>query len=137
MKTVFTILAFYLTSFAVHAQDKANVSVTIDNVLNNKGKVLFSLHNKDTFMKTQPIAVAVADIENGKTRAQFKDVTPGIYAVLVLHDENENNQMDFEPNGMPKESYAVSNNPMSFGPPQFSEAQFEVKSTDIELQLRF
>jgi uncharacterized protein (DUF2141 family) len=46
---------------------------------------------------------------------------------MVLHDKNGNNQMDFESNGMPKEAYGMSNNPMSYGPPQFSDAAIEVK----------
>jgi uncharacterized protein (DUF2141 family) len=44
--------------------------------------------------------------------------------------------MDFEPNGMPKEMYGVSNNVMNFGPPQWNDAQFEVASEPIALEIR-
>ena len=56
---------------------------------------------------------------------------------MALHDENDNNAMDFEDNGMPKESYGMSNNPMSYGPPQFATAKFEVASEDLEMNIRF
>ncbi len=36
-------------------------------------------------------------------------------------------KMDFEANGMPKESYGVSNNKMLMGPPTWQESKFEIK----------
>jgi uncharacterized protein (DUF2141 family) len=56
---------------------------------------------------------------------------------MAIHDENENNAMDFDPSGMPIESYGMSNNPLSYGPPNFTEAKFELKEEDLELAIRF
>ena len=56
---------------------------------------------------------------------------------MVLHDENDNQRMDFEDNGMPKESYGMSNNPRSFGPPIFDDAKFDVDKDDVKLSIRF
>jgi uncharacterized protein (DUF2141 family) len=44
--------------------------------------------------------------------------------------------MDFHLNGMPKEMYGTSNNVMNFGPPQWSDAKFEVANTPISLEIR-
>ncbi len=63
-------------------------------------------------------------------------VKPGAYAIMVLHDENENNRMDFE-NGMPQENYGMSNNPLYYGPPNFSEAKFEVTNKNLNFDVRF
>ena len=56
---------------------------------------------------------------------------------MALHDENENQRMDFRGNGMPLESYATSNNTMAFGPPQYDDAKFIVDDKNIELSIRF
>ena len=117
--------------------ESISIVVTIDNVKNNAGKVLVSLHSKDTFMKGKGLQNAESKIVDGKVTVTFKDVVPGEYAIMTLHDENENNRMDFEDNGMPKESYGMSNNPMSYGPPQFTDAKFEVATEDLNLKIRF
>ena len=44
-------------------------------------------------------------------------------------------RMDFEDNGMPKESYGMSNNPIGFGPPQFSTAKFELENKNLEMNI--
>ncbi len=62
---------------------------------------------------------------------------PGTYAIIALHDENENQQMDYEANGMPKESYGMSNNPMGFGPPQYATAKFNFKNESIKMNIKF
>jgi len=138
MKQLSLIIALFLSVIS-YAQDTKGITitVTIDNVLNNNGKVLLGLHNESTFMRGLGIQNLDSTIEDGKVTITFKNVEPGNYAILALHDENENKRMDFETNGMPKESYGTSNNPRSYGPPQFGEAKFEVTDTNLELNIRF
>ena len=45
--------------------------------------------------------------------------------------------MDYQEGGMPKESYGMSGNDMSFGPPNFEMAKFEVNGEDLEFNIRF
>jgi len=45
--------------------------------------------------------------------------------------------MDFEDNGMPKESYGMSNNPIGFGPPQYATAKFNFENEAIEMNIKF
>ncbi len=111
------------------------ITVTVDNVKNSNGNVMVALHSEDTFLKGQGIQNLESDIKDGKITVTFKNVASGSYAIMVLHDENKNKRMDFE-NGMPLESYGMSNNPMSYGPPQFSEAKFEVAAENLDLNIR-
>ena len=140
MKTIaltFVIIFSTLLSFA-QEETTHNITVTIDNVKNDTGKVILTLHNKNTFLvKPNGLNSIETTIENGKIKAVFKDIAPGTYAVLVLHDENENKAMDFDTNRMPLESYGMSNNPLSYGPPQYNDAKFELKNEDLELNIRF
>ncbi len=136
MKTLAFIISFIVGNAMSNAQV---ITVTVDNVLNNNGKVLFALHTEDTFMKGAGVQNGISEIEDGKAKIRFEDVEPGTYAIMVLHDENNNQRMDFREDGMPKEYYGVSNNNLTFGPPVFANAKFEFGTEDkhIEISFRF
>lgn len=134
-----TLLLFLNLTTILQAQDTPNtynITVIIENVKNNSGHVLIGLHTEKTFMKGSGIQHAKCKIENGKVTTTFKNVSPGTYAVLALHDENDNNTMDFEANGMPKEAYGTSNNDMGFGPPLFANAAFTITNQNEILNIR-
>lgn len=142
-KVLFTFIValFSITiNFAQTSKDTTTegqtITVSIDNIKNNKGQVVFALHTNDTWMKSQGLQSETVTIKDGKANVTFKNVPAGTYAIMTLHDENSNNRMDFE-NGMPKENYGMSNNPLSYGPPQFSEAKFEVNTDDLDFKIRF
>ncbi len=139
MKTLLLSLAFACFSLLGFSQDETGqtLTVTLENAKNDNGSLLFVLHSKDTFMKTGGVDSQTSKIVNGKATITFENVKPGEYAIMVLHDENDNKRMDFESNGMPKESYGLSNNPRSFGPPQYEDAKFNVTDEDLSLSLRF
>ena len=138
MKSLFTIMTILISYFSVHAQEVkgTTITVTVPNVTSSKGTVQIGLYDEQTFMKAAPLKAEISKIEDGKVQVTFKEVTPGIYAISCYHDENNNNQMDFEANGMPKESYGISNNPMSYGPPNWAEAKFEVFDKPVHMEIR-
>ena len=138
MKNLILTLALVFSTLVGFSQNEGiTITVTIDNAKNDKGKVLMSLHTADTFMKGKGILDAESEIKDGKVTITFENVTAGEYAIMALHDENGNKRMDFRENGMPLESYGMSNNPMSFGPPQYGDAKFKVEDKDLELNIRF
>jgi len=139
-KTLTLILALLLSVTFSNAQETENgqtITVTIENISNNNGNVLLSLHTAETFMKGPGIQNKESKIVDGKIKITFENVASGTYAIMGLHDENENRRMDFGANGIPKESYGMSNNNMSFGPPQYETAKFEVNSEDLEMKIIF
>lgn len=139
MKNSILTLALILTTILSYAQDEKGITltVTVENAKNDNGNMLVSLHSNETFMKGKGIDNLESKIVDGKSTITFENVKPGEYAIMVLHDENENNTMDFEPNGMPKESYGMSNNPRSFGPPAYGDAKFLVANEDMDISIRF
>ena len=46
-------------------------------------------------------------------------------------------KMDFRDNGMPMEDYGVSNNVMSFAPPSYQDAKFDLGDKDLSLEIKF
>lgn len=137
MKAIAFIIALTLISVSGFSQDTRGITITvnIDNIKSDTGHVTLGLHNAETYMKGKGIQSAKSEIKNGKATATFTNVAPGTYAILVLHDVNDNGQMDFDPNGMPSESYGTSNNVMSFGPPEFDDTKFEVADKNLELDI--
>lgn len=134
---ILTIALAFTTLFSFAQEEGITITVTIDNVTSNEGKVLMSLHTSETFMKGKGIKDAESTIEDGKVTITFTNVLPGEYAILALHDKNNNQRMDFEENGMPKESFGTSNNVMAMGPPQYNDAKFTVAAEDLDINIRF
>lgn len=50
-------------------------------------------------------------IEGDRATARFDHIPPGGYAVVVLHDENENQKLDRNFLLVPKEGFGFANNP--------------------------
>lgn len=145
MKTTLLTITLAITSYFLNAQASTeNTSETISegititvtvSLKGTGGKILFGLHDKTTFMK-EPLQGTSSEIKDGKSIVTFKNVMPGTYGVMVVHDKNDNKRMDFEPNGMPTEAYGMSNNPMNYGPPQWSDMKFEVSTTPLDIEIR-
>lgn len=68
---------------------------------------------------------------------RFTGIKPGRYAVVLLHDENNNGKMDKKLLFLPKEGYGFSRDaPVHMGPPKFDEAAFDVGNDAISLTLK-
>lgn len=104
-------------------------------VKSTEGKVIFGLYNQENFMQ-QPLQGLISEIKDGQAQVTFTNVAPGEYAITLFHDKNDDNQMNFDMNGMPLEDYGVSNNVMSMGPPQWSDAAFVVQNEPVTLEIR-
>ena len=74
-------------------------------------------------------------IGKGTYRDSF-EIPPGTYAIGLYIDENENEKLDTNFLGIPKEQYGFSNNAKAFGIPKFEAASFALdtyKKVQIDL----
>lgn len=117
-------------------ENGAFVKVSVVNALSDKGEVRFALFNKENFMK-QPVAALASTIKEGVSTVVFENVLKGEYAIICFHDENNNKQLDFNENGIPIESFGVSNNVINYGPPQFDTSKFDVENNAVNLEIKF
>ena len=136
MKSIISLIVIFFTAITIAQTEGTTITIKVENVLSNKGKVGLGLYNEVTFMKALPLENHFEKIENGVAVFTIKNVHPGNYGIMCFHDENDNDKMDFESSGMPKENYGVSNNEVSFGPPLWENARFEVGKEDLELVIR-
>lgn len=148
LKIIITLLMYFisLVGFAqtskpidveTEKESTYQIHVVINNVTSDKGKVYFALYDSENnFNNKKVLKVALAEIENGKVNIIFNQLSPGVYAVTCFHDLNNNGKIDFQANGMPIEDYGVSNNTMSYGPPQFDDAKFELTNKDLTFEIK-
>lgn len=98
---------------------------------NDTGRALIALYNTPAGFPDDGDRALDRDsarIRERRASTTFAEVTPGRYAVSVLHDENQNLTMDTGLFGVPEEGYGVSNNVQgSFGPPEWDDAVFTVR----------
>lgn len=126
---------------AVKAATPANVKITLDisNIRSAKGNVLVCLSANPKYFpdcrkdkKARKFKVAA----DKAGTFQINDVTPGTYAIALVHDENANDKMDLAL-FLPKEGFGFSRNPkIGMGPPKFKSAQFTVGADDVSYAVK-
>ncbi|MEM9857016.1 MAG: DUF2141 domain-containing protein [Bacteroidota bacterium] len=117
--------------FITSAQLPSNlgeIEITIKNIKSQKGVLIVALfENEDSFLKKSFQVKTIAPSEAGKPIV-FAEIPEGKYAVSVIHDENENGELDTNWAGIPKEPFGFSRKSMgNFGPPSFEDTYIQVK----------
>src|SRR4051812_39824985 len=118
-------MKFLVTVFLVCTATAAmaQLEITVKNIKNEKGNVRVGIFkDKDTFLK-EAIYGKVVKARKNELMVVFDNLPAGKYAVSVIHDENENGELDSNMIGMPKEGFGFTNDAMgTFGPPSFEKA---------------
>ena len=125
----------------VSAND-ANVKVIIEGVRSKKGKLVIAIFNdQESFKRRKPINKVVLNKSEIKGNEIAFNLESGIYGISVLDDENDNNKMDYNFIGIPKEGFGFSNYyHEGLSKPQFDKFKFEInnrKAVLIEIRLRY
>lgn len=130
----FILIITMLISSIVFSQSEntQDIVVNMTNFNSNEGKVYIGLYDSEAdFLKVR-VKGLIGEIENRDCSVTLKDVPAGIYAISIYHDENDNDKLDMNFMGIPKEDTGCSNNaPARFGPPKWKDAKFEVKNETI------
>lgn len=130
MRTSLSILALLLSNIISYAQENVTININVEGLLSRKGEISISVFDSPESYMKQPIKhlkTKLADYE-GETFT-LSDLPQGEYAIVVLHDENENGELDFGGMG-PVEGYGFSNNPNAmFGPAKYEEALFTAEES--------
>jgi uncharacterized protein (DUF2141 family) len=116
--------------------NQGRLVVKVTNLSDLKGQVMVGLFDKeDNFLK-EPIKGVSAKVTAEGQELVFENLPYGEYAVSVIHDENENGELDTFL-VIPTEPYGFSNNVMGkFGPPSFEQTKISFKNdTSIEIKL--
>lgn len=119
------------------AAEEGGVTLTVEvtNIPGVKGDLLIGLFDSaETFTVTPlPQSPKVPIVSVDPVKAEIKNLKPGTYAVVVIHDLNSNGKLD-KVFGMPKEPLAFSNDPViPRGVPAFEACTFVVADKDLSI----
>lgn len=110
---------------------QVTMQVEVKGLKNNNGKVMIGVYNSESTFLKKTYKGGVATIKNNKATTTFTDLPVGEYAVSVYHDENNNQKLDVNFMGIPKEKYASSNGAKGFmGPPKYVDAHFKITANN-------
>ena len=129
LKKIFTII-FLCISFTLKAQNPA-VRITVTGIPKVKGQLLVAFYNSEKkFLDKDEAAYSKIIPVTGKSMdVYFKDVLAGDYAVAVIHDANNNNELDVNFLGIPVEYIGTSNNKRNyFGPPSYNDSRLLINN---------
>jgi uncharacterized protein (DUF2141 family) len=115
----------------------ADLTISISDVEKDQGHLMIALYASEEDYKSGKTSLySKVKALKDKEIAIFENLPNGDYAIKIYQDENDNNKMDFNMMGIPKEGYGFSNNVGMFGAPKYKEAKFTVKeNTAIEIDL--
>ncbi|MCK6648463.1 MAG: DUF2141 domain-containing protein [Bacteroidia bacterium] len=89
---------FTLSSFNSPQGETYSLTVDVNGLQNSKGIVQFALYNKDGTIPDEDYKkccrILKEKIQNGTSKVTFSNLPVGKYAVNILHDENENGEID-------------------------------------------
>lgn len=122
--------------------ERSRLDVEIFGLRKPRGSVAVAVFDQDAGFPDQDKAVRRQWLRVSEQHAQvsFDDLVEGVYAIAVLHDENDNQRMDYNFLGIPTEGFGFSNDAkVGFGPPDFEEAAIVVKgaATMARIQARY
>ena len=107
------------------------LTVAVEGVANSRGVVgvlVFSSAGGWPESVAAAVASKAVPAQKGLTELVITGLDKGEYAVVVLHDENENEKLDRNRFHRPIEQWGMSNDPRHFlSAPSFSEASFRLE----------
>ncbi|MFS1526005.1 DUF2141 domain-containing protein [Microbulbifer sp. 2304DJ12-6] len=128
--TATTTIALLFGSMAPAIADE--VTLTVKDIRRLQGHLLISIFKGDeNYNKNIPYKSQKVMVTKEEHLVIFNDVEAGEYAIKIIHDDNDNNKLDTNLVGIPKEGYGFSNNGGAFGPSPWREAKFDVKDNTV------
>ena len=124
-------------------RDTTVLTVSIGNIRGNSGLIHVSLFNTAKGFPLEAdraIASANAPASAKGVKIILPHVPYGVYAIAVVHDENENEKVDTNWLGIPLEGVGASGDAaILFGPPDFEDSRFTVSgdSMNVTIKLKY
>lgn len=95
--------------------------IEVSNIQKYKGKVIVSIYDSEKDWFDKPMKITTIETQNNSEIVSF-DVPYGVYGISVYQDVKQNDELDRNFIGIPKEPIAFGNNYKPFGEPSFESA---------------
>lgn len=147
MKTTKYSLCFSLLvtccTLCVNAQSP-NIEILFTDIRSSQGNIIVKIFTDNQSFKDDKevgkVKFSKADALSGNLIGKIS-LQPGEYGLALLDDENNNNEMDYNFIGLPKEGFGFSNFYLTgFNRPEFERFKFTVsenRTVKITMKLRY
>lgn len=116
---------------------QSSLEIHVTNIKSKKGSIRFGLFSTEADYLKNPVDKKVVKSTGKDVTVVFENLQPGEYALSVIHDENENGELDSNALGIPKEGFAFGNNALgSFGPPAFEKAKIIIADQNVKQEIK-
>jgi uncharacterized protein (DUF2141 family) len=113
------------------------ITFEISNVRNARGKILVAVCPQGKFLKEDCAHNGEAPARPGTVTVTVPNVPAGDYAAQAFHDENNNENVDQNFIGIPKEGVGFSRDArIVFGPPKWRDAHFIHQGAPAVMRIR-
>jgi uncharacterized protein (DUF2141 family) len=117
-----------------------SINVKIQNISNNSGVVACAIFeseegfpNKFTKFASK---IMLTQIGGKDASFEFSDIKAGTYAIVVIHDENRNGELDTNFLGIPTEGYGFSSGAeVALSAPSFSDTVFSYDGGHLQMSI--
>ena len=114
--------------------------MTVEGLRGHKGLLRFCLTRLVNYMGCDGDHAAIRlSIPATTGQVVFRDMAPGQWSLILIHDSNSNGKLD-KRFGIPREGFGFSGNPsIGFGPPNSQSVHFEVPAglSHQDVQMRY
>jgi uncharacterized protein (DUF2141 family) len=129
----------FLSQSSLKAQTQTT-QVTISGIRSGNGQILLYVYtDEETYDNQKPVKTFTLD-KKGLADGQLVvpcSLTPGVYSLTIVDDENSNGKIDKNFLGMPKEGFGFSNFFMEkMKKPVFDDFKVDLRSTNIKVGIK-
>ncbi len=136
---MFVLLIPFFLMLTTSDPTPATLSVEITNVRSEGGTLRVALYKPGAkFGKTEPDFHKNIPVKQAGSLKVAFDIVPGTYAIALYHDKNDNDKLDKNMVGYPREPFGFSNNYRPVvSAPDFKDCAFVLteKGTSISIKL--
>ena len=144
LASVLSIAYSQISNVAMAQASSGQVEVTVSKFRNQQGTLVCQIFEQPSAFPSNhdgARASVFLPITGSSGTCLFKDLPRGIYAIAVLHDENNNKKVDSNFLGVPIEGYGVSNNKTyALSAPKWDESSFALMDGErkiLSINLRY
>lgn len=136
---IFLAFVAFLTIGAVYSQaaNSTKLTIRVQGIKNKKGTINIAIYKSDADFNQENFSYVSKTPADSNGIVTFDKIDYGNYGIAVYHDENENQKLDRNFIGMPKEGYGFSNNVKGkMGPPAFKDTSVPMNQAETSLSIQ-
>ncbi len=121
----------------IEAFAQTSLEIHVNNIKSKKGSIQFALFTTEADYLKNPVQKKIIKSNGNEVTVVFENLQPGDYSLSVIHDENENGELDSNAFGIPKEGFAFGNNALgAFGPPPFEKTKITIADQNVQQEIK-